>query len=279
MEWKVTKYHPTFELAVNVPDEWTSMSDIGKTFSSHRLDAIEYLTVEASYLDAISDFLDDAGINFLVVREMDKHRNRGKEAARMEKYGLRFCASSWDRVSEGMLLNRAQILEVSLLVLRESLWCRLESDQGFFVHFGYDFYMYIGSPNPSPSAVARARKLGLNVEEFSSPYRLPWDENREPAHERKNRREIPGHSEPGFFERRHEGALGFDRAVAAARYNAGNLGDDSKQLIDHQTGTLCGEYSADNERGWLLKDKFVFWWNWAAGSKDASGRYGHEYFE
>lgn len=40
-------------------------------------------------------------------------------------------------------------------------WCRLEAEERFFVHIGYDQYMYLGSDRSCARAVARTRALGL----------------------------------------------------------------------------------------------------------------------
>jgi hypothetical protein len=53
--------------------------------------------------------------------------------------------------------------------LREEFCCRLQNAAGF-VHFGWDYYMYIGVPHPCPTAEALALNLGLFVEELDSPY-------------------------------------------------------------------------------------------------------------
>jgi hypothetical protein len=45
----------------------------------------------------------------------------------------------------------------------------LEGGEGF-IHFGWDYYMYIGVPHPCPTARVRAADLGLYIEEFASPY-------------------------------------------------------------------------------------------------------------
>src|SRR2546428_506542 len=55
-------------------------------------------------------------------------------------------------------------------ILREEFWCRLERSEGF-IHFCWDYYMYVGVPHPCPTAEARAAELGLYVEEFASPIR------------------------------------------------------------------------------------------------------------
>lgn len=41
---------------------------------------------------------------------------------------------------------------------------------GGFVHFGYDYYMYVGVETPCPQAQRLAAQLGLFVEEMRSPY-------------------------------------------------------------------------------------------------------------
>jgi hypothetical protein len=49
--------------------------------------------------------------------------------------------------------------------------CRLQADHGF-VHFRWDYYMYLGVPRPCPVAERTASELGLYVEEFASPYHM-----------------------------------------------------------------------------------------------------------
>jgi hypothetical protein len=63
-----------------------------------------------------------------------------------------------------------RISEIIRRILREEFWCRLEGSDSF-LHFGWDYYMYIGVPHPCPTARARAAGLGLYVEEIASPIR------------------------------------------------------------------------------------------------------------
>ena len=52
------------------------------------------------------------------------------------------------------------------------MWCELESaDRDVFVHWGYDYYMYLGAAVECPQVLERARDRGLFVEPFASPYR------------------------------------------------------------------------------------------------------------
>jgi hypothetical protein len=72
--------------------------------------------------------------------------------------------------NNGDVLPLERIGEAMRPNLREEFWCRLEGRRSF-LHFGWDFYVYIDVPNPCPGAEARATELGLYVEEFESPIR------------------------------------------------------------------------------------------------------------
>lgn len=63
-------------------------------------------------------------------------------------------------------------LELVRAMLRdEGAWCRLEGQDTFTVHVGWDQYVYVGSDRPCAAAVARTRELGLFAEPITaSPY-------------------------------------------------------------------------------------------------------------
>ncbi len=61
------------------------------------------------------------------------------------------------------------ILIHSRLILREDMWCKFESDN-VSIHFGYDYYMYIGSNASCDSVIEQIRLNGLFVEPYRSPY-------------------------------------------------------------------------------------------------------------
>jgi len=51
--------------------------------------------------------------------------------------------------------------------LREYMWCRMSDLHGSYIHFGYDYYVYIGLPN---SALKTLLPRGIFLEECVSPY-------------------------------------------------------------------------------------------------------------
>jgi len=115
------------------------------------LSEAEYLKVENSYLSAMENFLDEAGIESLELKGLERNGAGGG-------------------FLRGGSLSIAQSLDFARLVLREEAWGKLVVPGRAYVHFGYDYYMYIGVPSKCERSIAIARDLGLFVERFRSPY-------------------------------------------------------------------------------------------------------------
>ncbi|MBN1511613.1 MAG: hypothetical protein JXB13_06330 [Phycisphaerae bacterium] len=158
-EYRVTKYDPgkRDENGVYTVDEWTEwimFSQVGSIVGGSKLTLEEYLRTEDAYVATAIRFLSEAGVPSVTVRQL---ADNGGEAAKLN-------------VREGSDLDHEQAACLMRLILRDLAWCRLESDDSF-VHFGWDYYMYIGVPVPCDQSRAFARERGLFVEEFPSPYR------------------------------------------------------------------------------------------------------------
>lgn len=167
-KWRVTKYNPKFRRrgAFQV-DDWTSASDIGKSFQGKILTLEQYLEMEDEYVSALSSFLRESQLTSLQVTNLETDLPRPLQ---LEALGLAAPLGEISGIQEGALLSPAEIETVCRLNLRELMWCRLEIPERFYVHFGYDYYMYIGSAFECPESISHAASVGLFVEEFTSPY-------------------------------------------------------------------------------------------------------------
>ena len=104
--------------------------------------------MEQAYINSALAFLQEGGLSSL--------RIEGLEGNALE-------------FGDGSILSPEQVGDVIRRILREEFWCRLEGSGGF-LHFGWDYYMYIGVPHRCPAAEQIAEGLGLYAEEFASPY-------------------------------------------------------------------------------------------------------------
>lgn len=152
-EFRITKYDPDLRDADGrfLKEDWTSVSDIGRTFLGTVLSEESYKAVELRYTDAVLCFLEEADVDFLHALGVENH------------------SGALGVPQEGSLVKRDDIPAVVGAMLREEFWCRLESSKAF-VHVGYDYYMYLGVLHDCQNSIKFAHQNGLFVENFVSPY-------------------------------------------------------------------------------------------------------------
>ncbi|NEA37979.1 S1 RNA-binding domain-containing protein [Streptomyces sp. SID11385] len=160
--YRVTKYDPSDR---DGHGHYTGAED---TVSDHG-------QVEGAYLQAIEAFAADTGIERLTVREPHlpvPFVNFGLEPP-MDGFGLDgLFPTGLDGFHDGADVSVGTAMDLVRVMLRGGgAWCRLEVEDTFTVHVGWDQYMYIGSSRPCEAAVARTRALGLFPERIdASPY-------------------------------------------------------------------------------------------------------------
>ncbi|MER5927541.1 RNA-binding protein [Streptomyces mirabilis] len=134
----------------------------------------------AAYLRTVAAFAADTGIDHLVVREpqVPSLAHFGVELP-VDGFGLEGLFPS----GQAGFHDGAQVLlDIALDLVRVMLpdsgaWCRLEAEDSFAVHVGWDQYLYISSSRPCEEALARTRELGLFHERLdASPYAFEAEE-------------------------------------------------------------------------------------------------------
>ena len=166
--WRITKYDPKKRNSQGwfIEDTWTSYSDIGSLYQREKLTYDEYIRVENLYINAIVQFMKYLNIPHLQVKDLENHDYINEDLS-ADKTEVTFV----NALKENDLLSLEQIKMASKLILREYFWCKLISKHKMFVHFGYDYYMYIGSALECKDAIQKIRESGLYVEDFKSPYK------------------------------------------------------------------------------------------------------------
>ena len=156
-EYRVTKYDPQYRVdGKYTREEWTSIADVGCEYDGKRFTMSEYERVERQHIDFLLA---------LVQRE------------RKEK--LKICA--YEGAVKHLQWESKEEIEVEELpalvrdILRERCWCRL-SAPGFFIHFGYDYYMYVGCSSMLEEISVLARGYALFAEPMISPHYCAEDE-------------------------------------------------------------------------------------------------------
>lgn len=150
----------------NVLDEWTCPSEIGKVIKGNEFTFEQYLIVENAYIDTIMEFLKAVEQQTLRAIQVSD-RSISQEDKRSVLYEQEFSDIG---IKEDMTYSIIEIRTICKMILRNYADCQLYAKDHFFVHFGWDYYMFIGSSHDSYQAIKFAESKNLSVEECTSPY-------------------------------------------------------------------------------------------------------------
>ena len=165
--YRITKYDPADR------DEHGHYAGTEDSVSDHG-------AVEAAYLQAVAAFAASTGIDHLAIREpglAPGFAHFGLEPA-IDGHGLTgLFPPDLAGFHDGAEVSVETGAELVRAMLRDNgAFCSLEVEDRFFVHIGWDQYMYVGSAEPCDDAVAHTRGLGLFPERLTaSPYEDAYD--------------------------------------------------------------------------------------------------------
>ncbi len=167
--FRITKYnHEKFGTSEYMND-WTSVSDVGKTFGGKVLTPDVYIETENKYIYLLCEFMKENSVsafNICGLEKCDIEENLDRINSRdiYVPKGTKELISSISKTQKIEGVENISIL--ARLILREVLWCKLEHPS-MFVHFGYDYYMYVGCNKK----IGENRYIeGMYIEPFRSPY-------------------------------------------------------------------------------------------------------------
>ncbi len=167
--YRITKYNPKYrdESGIYLKDEWTSVSDIGTQYKGELFTFEDYKKMEDAYVGTIDLFMNYLRVTHLKVLWLEKPL----KTLSPEKHCSETMIKLFKKILSDQNLDQSEVSDAARLILRETLWCKLESEDKMFVHFADDYYMYIGSFKAIVDDIKKEiEKSGLFVEEFESPY-------------------------------------------------------------------------------------------------------------
>jgi len=164
--FRITKYNPLNrdKNGYYKKDEWTSVSDVGQEYSDEIVTFESYILYENAYIDAVLRIMSQNNVDYFEVQRLQiKFYKDYPDFIEPESKDF------FNSLANKMLLSNNDITKIIRFNLREIIWCKLVNSQ-MYVHFGYDYYMYIGCKSISESVINAIETDGLFVETFISPY-------------------------------------------------------------------------------------------------------------
>lgn len=169
-KYQITKYNPKFKDAISgryLRNEWTAISDIGKTFCDGELSSENYKKVEDSYIRAIFLVMDYLSVSYLVVDEIIRSFSDEKFMELIQEYVELYTKEILDvyyQTNDMDNLYREKIDSFCRLLLREDIGAKLFYKRKMKVFIGYDYLMGIHSSKSLEKIIPQIEKLGLYIE-------------------------------------------------------------------------------------------------------------------
>jgi hypothetical protein len=153
MNWyRISKYDPRFRNSNGeyVREEWTSYCDIGNIFGNKEFTLEDYQITENSYVEFLMQIVEKQQSPQFLIEDLEIYDDESSSSFQAGTVGL-------DHVQS---IIRA--------CLREKIWCKILQGEELAIHFGYDYYVYLGLKNEIPFIIGDGK---LFVERIKiSPY-------------------------------------------------------------------------------------------------------------
>jgi len=163
----VTKYDPKNRDSSGsyLVNEWTSYSDIGRTFDNILLTRQKYKEIEDKYINAIYKLINFSGSIKVKITKLEKTSDINDFVRKQDD--TLFQTYSKIKDLDDIDVDKEMLLEVLLLIIREYMWCNLQIDNDIKITFGYDYYMYFSGVNLNSKILEDIKRTGLFVEDIS----------------------------------------------------------------------------------------------------------------
>lgn len=149
-QYRVTKYDPQYRVdGAYTRREWTSISDVGEVFDGAPFTIADYEEAEGRHIAFLCALAEQEGALPLTIDHLESDH----------------VTCPWHDRQQLTLAGLPALLRD---VLRERCWCRL-TGRNFFIHFGHDYYMYVGCSLEAAEASSLAGRFRLFAEPLLSP--------------------------------------------------------------------------------------------------------------
>lgn len=168
VELRISKYSPALRDpdGIYTRDEWTSVADVGNEFGNSIVTLDDYLSVENQYVSVVLQLMQAAGVTELYITDLRIHADfcSNLPTALQEE-----CRDDLNLIRNAHALDFELVSKAVRLELREIIGGRLIGPRDFYVHFGYDYYMFAGYSGEMDEI--RDVSTPLYLEPFVSPCR------------------------------------------------------------------------------------------------------------
>lgn len=147
---EIVKYPPSGynKDGIYMYDDWTSISDIGKSFNGKIFSAKDYLKVENQYINTVLMIMSELDCKYLTIAYIEVNQNEMINDIEMyeKKYGVNI-TGTFPNLKKRMRISRINIPNILKLCLRELCYIVFScKSKKLKLYFSYDYYLNIKCP-------------------------------------------------------------------------------------------------------------------------------------
>jgi len=172
-EYRITKYDQSKRNESGTytgPNAWTSYSDVGDIFDGKELLLEECLRVESAYIETAIKLFEYSGLPYLRLTRTKVHE---WEQKRIREEGYPFYDPAFELidVTEDAIICPKDMRTILQMIFRGFVEASLEWQDKFYIHIGWDFYMYVGTNKTDEVIHDAIHAKGLYIDKnHPSPY-------------------------------------------------------------------------------------------------------------
>lgn len=171
MKYRITKYNPKLRSydGKYLIDEWTSFYDFKKTLSK-ALPLDSYFDTENAYSKVYMRLFRSLRISKLQIQNLEQYLSVNECIQAVNSCGATLSSNQLALLKilhNGYEFEINQFKDIFQLVMRELIWCNMESsDKTATLEFGYDYYTYITCLGIDQTIITYALENGIYIEPF-----------------------------------------------------------------------------------------------------------------
>lgn len=172
MQYRVSKYNPFYrnEKGKYSIQEWTSISDIGKSYNGIRFTLSEYLYTEEKYALFYLDLLMRLKIHEVKVSNLDKQNTLSEAIQILNGYDIILDNTErniYQNLENNQIISIENFKIIFQFAMREIIWCKITAPfPKISIEFGYDYYTYLIGLELEKTLIKKYESQGLFIEQI-----------------------------------------------------------------------------------------------------------------
>jgi hypothetical protein len=170
-KYNISKYNPAFRDRNGryMKEDWTAISDIGKTFDGKALTVEDYVATEDSYIKGIQTIFNFFNLEYLKVCDVRKSFKDNQFWELISRRKVKYTSDVLELYNIVESIEKLEYKGLDLffrLLLREDIGAKVYYPEKLKIFICYDYLMGIHSRRSIEKVIPAIEALGLFVEEL-----------------------------------------------------------------------------------------------------------------